>query len=105
MFIERENIKSFAEQEDLVAESEEEYEEVVIPNRSDLEGMTKKQILESAGNLSFDVDSKLTKPLMIDSFESQANSLIEELTAGESFESITEETVDGDDDRRDGGYF
>ena len=105
VFIERENIKSFAEQEDLVAESEEEYEEVVIPNRSDLEGMTKKQILESAGNLSFDVDSKLTKPLMIDSFESQANSLIEELTAGESFESITEETVDGDDDRRDGGYF
>ena len=42
---------------------------------------------------------------MIDSFESQANSLIDELTAGESFESITEETVDGDDDRRDGGYF
>ena len=104
VFIERENIKSFAEQEDLVTE-EEEFEEVVIPNRTDLEGMTKKQILESAGNLSFDVDSKLTKPLMIDSFESQANSLIEELTAGESFESITEETVDGDDDRRDGGYF
>lgn len=105
VFIERENIKSFAEQEDLVTEDEEEFEEVVIPNRTDLEGMTKKQILESAGNLSFDVDSKLTKPLMIDSFESQANSLIEELTAGESFESITEETVDGDDDRRDGGYF
>ena len=105
VFIERENIKSFAEQEDLVTEDEEEFEEVVIPNRTDLEGMTKKQILESAGNLSFEVDSKLTKPLMIDSFESQANSLIEELTAGESFESITEETVDGDDDRRDGGYF
>lgn len=104
VFIERENIKSFAEQEDLVTE-EEEFEEVVIPNRTDLEGMTKKEILASAGNLSFDVDSKLTKPLMIDSFESQANSLIEELTAGESFESITEETVDGDDDRRDGGYF
>ena len=105
VFIERENIKSFAEQEDLVTEDEEEFEEVVIPNRTDLEGMTKKEILASAGNLSFDVDSKLTKPLMIDSFESQANSLIEELTAGESFESITEETVDGDDDRRDGGYF
>jgi len=97
------NIKTIENYEDL--EAEEEFEEVVIPNRTDLEGMTKKDILASAGNLSFDVDSKLTKPLMIDSFESQANSLIEELTAGESFESITEETVDGDDDRRDGGYF
>lgn len=97
------NIKTIENYEDL--EAEEEFEEVVIPNRSDLEGMTKKEILASAGNLSFDVDSKLTKPLMIDSFESQANALIEELTAGESFESITEETVDGDDDRRDGGYF
>ena len=97
------NIKTIENYEDL--EAEEEFEEVVIPNRTDLEGMTKKDILASAGNLSFDVDSKLTKPLMIDSFESQANALIEELTAGESFESITEETVDGDDDRRDGGYF
>ena len=97
------NIKTIENYEDL--EAEEEFEEVVIPNRTDLEGMTKKEILASAGNLSFDVDSKLTKPLMIDSFESQANALIEELTAGESFESITEETVDGDDDRRDGGYF
>ena len=97
------NIKTIENYEDL--EAEEEFEEVVIPNRSDLEGMTKKEILASAGNLSFDVDSKLTKPLMIDSFESQANALIEELTAGESFESITEETVDCDDDRRDGGYF
>ena len=103
VFIERENIKSFAEQEDL--EGEEEFEEVVIPNRSDLEGMTKKDILNSASNLNFEVDSKLTKPLMIDSFESQANALIEELTGGEDFESINEENVDGDDDRRDGGYF
>ena len=100
------NIKTIEDYEDLVAETDdEEFEEVVIPNRTDLEAMTKKEILSSAGNLSFVMDSKLTKPLMIDSFESQANSLIEELTAGESFESITEETVDGDDDRRDGGYF
>jgi len=97
------NIKTIESYQDL--EAEEEFEEVVIPNRTDLEGMTKNEILSSAGNLSFVIDSKLTKPLMIDSFESQANALIEELTAGESFESITEETVDGDDDRRDGGYF
>ena len=105
VFIERENIKSFSSEEELLEGGEEEFEEVVIPNRTDLEGMTKKEIMKSASNLSFELDSKLTKPLMIDSFESQANALIEELTAGESFESITEENVDGDDDRRDGGYF
>ena len=99
------NIKTIEDYEDLVAETEDEFEEVVIPNRTDLESMTKKEIISSAGNLNFEVDSKLTKSLMVDSFESQANSLIEELTAGESFESISEETVDGDDDRRDGGYF
>ena len=104
VFIERENIKSFAEEEDLV-EGEEDFEEVVIPNRKDLEGMTKKEILQSADNLSFEVSKNLNKSKMIDSFETQANTLIEELTGGSDFESITEEDVDGDDDRRDGGYF
>ncbi len=104
VFIERENIKSFAEEEDLV-DDEEDFEEVVIPNRKDLEGMTKKEILQSADNLSFEVSKNLNKSKMIDSFETQANTLIEELTGGSDFESITEEDVDGDDDRRDGGYF
>jgi hypothetical protein len=103
--ISQDNIRSFANEEDLLTETEEEYEEVVIPNRKDLEGMTKKQILSSAGNLSFEIDSKLNKNIMIDTFETQANALIEELTGGDEFESISEETVDGDDDRRDGGYF
>lgn len=103
--ISQDNIRSFANEEDLLTETEEEYEEVVIPNRKDLEGMTKKQIISSAGNLSFEIDSKLTKNIMIDTFETQANALIEELTGGDEFESISEETVDGDDDRRDGGYF
>ena len=104
VFIERENIKSFAEEEDLV-EGEEDFEEVVIPNRKDLLGMTKKEILQSADNLSFEVSKNINKSKMIDSFETQANTLIEELTGGSDFESITEEDVDGDDDRRDGGYF
>jgi len=104
VFIERENIKSFAEEEDLV-DDEEDFEEVVIPNRKDLEGMTKKEILQSADNLSFEVSKNINKSKMIDSFETQANTLIEELTGGSDFESITEEDVDGDDDRRDGGYF
>jgi hypothetical protein len=103
VFIERENIKSFAEEKDLV--EEESFEEVVIPNRKDLEGMTKKEILQSADNLSFEVSKNINKSKMIDSFETQANTLIEELTGGSDFESISEEDVDGDDDRRDGGYF
>ena len=65
--------------------------------------MTKKEILNSAGNLSFTIDSKLNKPLMIDSFESQANALIEELTGSDEF--VSSEEADGNDDRRDGGYF
>jgi hypothetical protein len=67
--------------------------------------MTKKDILKSATALSFTIDSKLTKPLMIDSFETQANTLIEELTGGNDFVSTSEEDLDGNDDRRDGGYF
>ena len=104
--ISSDNIKSFGEFSDLAGTEpeEEEFDEVVIPNRSDLESMTKKEILSSAGNLSFTIDSKLTKSLMIDSFESQANTLIEELTSGNDFVS-SEEVLDGDDDRRDGGYF
>ena len=43
---------------------------------------------------------------MIDAYESQANELIESLTEGNEFVSSTEEDLDnGDEDRRDGGYF
>jgi len=102
--ISSDNIKSFGEFSDLAEPQEEEFDEVVIPNRTDLDAMTKKEILNSAGNLSFTIDSKLNKSLMIDSFESQANSLIAELTGSDEFVS-SEEVLDGDDDRRDGGYF
>ena len=104
--ISTDNIKSFGEFSDLESSEpqEEEFDEVVIPNRTDLDAMTKKEILNSAGNLSFTIDSKLNKSLMIDSFESQANALIEELTGSDEFVS-SEEVLDGDDDRRDGGYF
>ena len=103
--ISTDNIKSFGEFSDLESSEpqEEEFEEVVIPNRTDLESMTKKEILNSAGNLSFTIDSKLNKSLMIDSFESQANALIEELTGSDEF--VSSEEADGNDDRRDGGYF
>ena len=83
----------------------EEFDEVVIPNRAELSAMTKKVILSSAEKLSFTIDKKLSKVKMVDAFETQANTLIEELTAGGEFVSSTEENVDGDEDRRDGGYF
>jgi hypothetical protein len=102
--IKQDQIKTIENYEDL--EAEEEFEEVVIPNRSDLEKMTKAQIKKSAEKLSFTVDTTDTKSVMIDAYESQANELIESLTEGNEFVSATEEDLDnGDEDRRDGGYF
>ena len=102
--IKQDQIKTIENYEDL--ETEEEFEEVVIPNRSDLEKMTKAQIKKSAEKLSFTVDTTDTKSVMIDTYESQANELIESLTEGNEFVSSTEEDLDnGDEDRRDGGYF
>ena len=102
--IKQDQIKTIENYEDL--ETEEEFEEVVIPNRSDLEKMTKAQIEKSAEKLSFTVNTTDTKSVMIDTYESQANELIESLTEGNEFVSSTEEDLDnGDEDRRDGGYF
>ena len=102
--IRQDQIKTIENYEDL--EAEEEFEEVVIPNRADLEKMTKEQISSSATKLSFNVDSKLSKSIMIDTYETQANELIESLTEGNEFVSSTEEDLEnGDEDRRDGGYF
>ena len=102
--IRQDQIKTIENYEDL--ETEEAFEEVVIPNRSDLEKMTKAQIEKSAEKLSFTVNTTDTKSVMIDTYESQANELIESLTEGNEFVSSTEEDLDnGDEDRRDGGYF
>ena len=102
--IKQDQIKTIENYEDL--EAEEEFEEVVIPNRSDLEKMTKSQIEKSAEKLSFTVNPTDTKSVMIDTYESQANALIESLTEGNEFVSSTEEDLDnGNEDRRDGGYF
>jgi hypothetical protein len=102
--IKQDQIKTIENYEDL--EAEEEFEEVVIPNRNDLEKMTKAQIEKSAEKLSFSVNPTDTKSVMIDTYESQANALIESLTEGNEFVSSTEEDLDnGNEDRRDGGYF
>ena len=63
-----------------VAEEYEEFEEIVIPDADDLQGMTKAQIKESADSLGFEVDSKKTKQIMMVDFQRQADTLIAELT-------------------------
>ncbi len=61
-------------------EEYEEFEEIVIPDADDLQGMTKAQIQKSADELGFEVDSKKTKQIMMVDFQRQADSLIAELT-------------------------
>lgn len=62
------------------AEEYEEFEEIVIPDADDLQGMTKAQIKESADGLGFEVDTKKTKQIMMVDFQRQADNLIAELT-------------------------
>ena len=62
------------------AEEYEEFEEIVIPDADDLQGMTKAQIKESADSLGFEVDTKKTKQIMMVDFQRQADNLIAELT-------------------------
>jgi len=61
-------------------EEYEEFEEIVIPDADDLQGMTKAQIKESADSLGFEVDTKKTKQIMMVDFQRQADNLIAELT-------------------------
>ncbi|MBF84005.1 MAG: hypothetical protein CL489_05955 [Acidobacteria bacterium] len=84
---------------------QEEVDEIEIPNRVDLEKLTKAKIRDEADKLGFDVNTNQTKALMIDSFEEQTNQFIADLQDSGEFVSATETGDDDDDDRRDGGYF
>jgi hypothetical protein len=109
----KKEIKSYDSIEDLQAavdeknqQQEEEFEEVTIPNESELKSMTKNVIAETAIGLGFDsVNTSLTKEKMIDNFLSETESFIEGLKESGEFISAS----DGDDDEnetvRDGGYF
>ena len=61
----------------------EEYEEITIPDRVELESMTTDQILESASDLGFDVpvpsDDDFTKEDLIDIFEQETERFISDL--------------------------
>lgn len=105
------NLKLVSDYKDLESakeeEVEEEYDEIVIPNKSELQSLTKAKIKETADVLGFEVDLSQTKSKMIDSFVEQSEAYIKELTEDSGFISAseTDEDDDGDDNSRDGGYF
>ncbi len=97
--------------EDIVADEvdvveEEEYEEIVIPSRTELNRMNKNQINELAKDFDFSVKITDTKAVMIDSFLSQVDEYITELQESGDFVSATTDDEDGDTDNiKDGGHF
>ena len=97
--------------EDLVADEvdvveEEEYEEIVIPSRTELNRMKKNQINELAKDFEFSVKMTDTKAVMIDSFLSQVDEYILQLQESGDFVSATTDDEDGDTDNiKDGGHF
>ena len=109
----KKEIKSYDSIEDLQAavdeknqQQEEEFEEVTIPNESELKSMTKGKILEVATGLGFDsVNTSLTKEKMIDNFISETESFIEGLKESGEFISASDGDNDEDETVRDGGYF
>lgn len=119
---EKKTIPTFDTEEELLAsvnakvniiedESEEEYEEITIPSRSELENSSKAEVQEEGDKLGFELSG--TKEEMIDQFEEQTESFIASLQEDGDFISASEtdntrsdeEKKDGDDDVRDGGYF
>ena len=97
-------------EEDNIAEVEEteEYDEVTIPTKTELESFTKTKIKAEAKGLGFGVNIKDTKADMIDSFVNQTESFIEDLKDSGDFVSAStedENAEETDSNVRDGGYF
>ena len=111
-------IKTYESEEELLAaaqakidaqkeEVEEEYEEVTIPERSELQRMTKATIFGEAQNLGFKaVTMSQTKDQMIETFVQETEAFIADLQESGDFVSADIEGEDEDnEDRQDGGYF
>jgi len=97
-------------QDDIDAEQfnasfEEETEEVTIPDRADLESMSKTDILAQAEMFNFDIPASISKGQMIDKFENETEAFIQQLQDSGEFVSSEDETNNDKDDVRDGGYF
>lgn len=74
----------------------EEYEEITIPDRGELEQMTREEILEAASELDFDIGDSENKEDLIDIFESEVNRFIEDLQESGEFVSQTDTSVEDD---------
>ena len=74
----------------------EEYEEITIPDRGELEQMTREEILETASELDFDIGDSEDKEDLIDIFESEVNRFIEDLQESGEFVSQTDTSVEDD---------
>lgn len=106
-------IKTYDSVEDLQAavdeknqQQEEEFEEVTIPNESELKAMTKGKISEVATGLGFEsVSTTQTKDVMIENFVKDTESFIEGLKESGDFISASDGNDDEDETVRDGGYF
>lgn len=106
-------IKTYDSVEDLQAavdeknqQQEEEFEEVTIPNESELKAMTKGKISEVAEGLGFEsVSTTQTKDVMIENFVKDTESFIDGLKESGDFISASDGDDDEDETVRDGGYF
>lgn len=113
----KKTIPTFDTEEDLLdsianrEEAEEEYEEITIPSRSELESISKAEVQAEGDKLGFELSG--SKEEMVDQFEEQTEAFIASLQEDGDFISASEtdttrsdeEKKDGDDDVRDGGYF
>lgn len=113
----KKTIPTFDTEEDLLdsianrEEAEEEYEEITIPSRSELESISKAEVQAEGDKLGFELSG--SKEEMVDQFEEQTEAFIASLQEDGDFISASEtdttrsdeEKKDGNDDVRDGGYF
>jgi len=119
---EKEVIPTYDSEEELLAaaqakldakaeeETEEEFEEVTIPNPDELNKMTKATIFGEAQSLGFDsVVMTMTKTQMVEAFAKETEDFIANLQESGDFISAetTKDSENDEDtiDRQDGGYF
>tara|TARA_B100001939_G_scaffold190319_1_gene163803 strand:+ start:7449 stop:8588 length:1140 start_codon:yes stop_codon:yes gene_type:complete len=91
-------------------ETEEEFEEVTIPNPDELNKMTKSTIFGEAQSLGFkSVVMSMTKTQMVEAFTKETEDFIANLQeSGDFISAETTEDSENDEDtinRQDGGYF
>lgn len=70
-------------------------EEVTIPTGEELKKMPKAKLVQAAKQLGFSYDMKLAKHLMIEQFEKDTDTFINDLKEEGAFVNLEEEDLDG----------